>query len=202
MYYKKVWVIILIIVVVSSLIPSILIAKAEDEPPETPVDRDYDFSNAPYPGDNGYMTEARWNAFIEKAKEYQHQVIYEFLGYELKWESGPDTYSTNRVFFSAPLGGYDEYLNIEPRGNNRVSYEYRLSIAENVEVNKIPINGQDIDSRNIASVFGSRFGNLKSHQYFMNIYYIADLEDDPYQEKPELYNIDPQKGYGMYFVKP
>lgn len=203
MYYKKVWLYILIIVVVSSLFPSVLIARAEDEPPETPPDRTYDFSNAPFPGKNGYLTESRWETFLQKAKEYQHQVIYVYTGFTLKKNKGSDTYSNRIVYFSAPMGGYNEYFTQEllNEPNDIWKFSYQIRLDENVQVNKIPIDGIDVDSKVIDFAFGSS-KKIINKEYYMSIYYIADLEDDPYQEEPEMYNIDPQRGYGMYFIKP
>lgn len=203
MHCKKVWVYILIIVVVSSLFPSILIARADDEPPETPVDRTYDFSNAPYPGDYGYMTEARWNAFIQKAKEYQHQVIYLYTGYDIYLKNGSKWSSTSKVYFSAPMDGYYEDF-VEVNHGSFTSYDYHIRINENVQVNKIPLDGINPNNPHIDGISSTYFeGNsIISKYYYMEKYYIADLEGDSYQEKPVLNNIDVDKGYGMYFEKP
>lgn len=202
MYYKKVWIIILIIVI-SSLFPSVLIARAEDEPPETPVDRTYDFSNAPYPGDYGYMTEARWNEFIQKAEEYQHQVIYLYTGYDIYLKDGSKRSSTRKVYFSAPMDGYYEDF-VEINHGSFTLYDYHIRINENVQVNKIPLDGRNPNNSHIDGVSSSYFeGNeIISKYYYMEKYYIADLEGDSYQEKPVLNNIDVDKGYGMYFEKP
>ena len=185
------------------LFPSVLIANAEDEPPETPIDRTYDFSNAPFPGKNGYLTEERWNTFIQKAKEYQHQVIYEYNGFDIYFKDGTKQSSTRKVYFSAPMNGYYEYFEETDIGDI-IAYDYIIKINEHVTVNKIPVNGINPNVSDIDSISSSYFkdNEIISKYYYINVYYIADFEDDQYQEKPVLNNIDTEKGYGMYFEKP
>ena len=79
--HKKVWVYILIILVVSSLFPSILIAKAEEEEGGTGNIPDLEFSlqDAPFPGKYGKINETRDHPRMcgDHTPLYQHYVHHQ-----------------------------------------------------------------------------------------------------------------------------
>lgn len=222
MYYKKVWVIILIIVVVSSLFPSILIASAEDEGEIGDIPgREYTFENAPFPGNYDKFTENVWNTFINKADDLGHTVIYRIKGFitwfedgtaETRWEDRP-------IYFSTDGTTIDEYNIIEDERETTdwKTYHWEHGIYfiddENVNLanwggyNKLdPYSSYDNVIYREEIVINYKYNpNMKAPidgNFIIEEYYRADLDYDPYQEMPPKYNADPDLNLGMYFIRP
>ena len=207
MYYKKVWVIILIIVVVSTLFPSILIARAEDEGDNGDLPgREYSFENAPFPGTYQKFTESAWQTFLNRAEEYNHTVIYKFTKITLIRENGKSVRETTEPLFFSSNGTDIEDILIENWSGENQSYNYQIRYKEGANPNIITRNGLGgyyLDERiiNNWSSWGTSNYVIEG-TYETIIWYRADISNDPYQDMPPMYNADPSKGYGMYFVKP
>lgn len=209
MFYKKVWLYILIIVVVSSLFPSILIARAEEEEGGTGdlPGREYSFENAPFPGTYQQFTENAWQTFINRAGEYGHTTIYKFTKMKLIREEGDTRIyeQTDPLFFSSNGADIEDYLEVNWNGNNQ-SYTYYIRYKEDATPNiisRLGNRGFYTDGRIINTwSSGERENYILEGTYETSTWYRGDISNDPYQDMPPMYNADQTRGYGMYFVKP
>jgi len=207
--YKKVWIYILIIVVVSSLFPSILIAKADEGEGDNGdlPGREYSFEKAPFPGTYLQFTESAWQAFINKAEEYNHTTIYKFNKITIIKEDGKIVREQggDPLFFSSNGTDIEDVLIENWNGENQ-SFNYQIKYKEGANPNIITRNGlggyyQDKSIINNYSS-GTSSNYFLGGEYDVTPWYRADISNDPYQDMPPMYNADPSKGYGMYFVKP
>ena len=208
MYHKKVWIIILIIVV-ASLFPSILIAKAEEGEGGTGdiPDLEYSFQNAPFPGTYQNFTETAWQAFINRAEQLGHTEIRRVISTTLYFEDGnsdtkvistPIYYSTNGI-------DVEYYLDTEILSDGRQLFTYLLRFKDDEKANWIAYNGHRGEGYPVISSWSSirPEGSFVINGYWhTELWYSAEIESDPYQELPEKYNIDSEMGFGMYFIKP
>lgn len=217
MYYKKVWIIILIILVVSSLFPSILIARADEEEGGTGdiPDLNYSFQNAPFPGQYGLLTEEAWDLFILRAEDLGHKEIRKVEYINIYMEDGTviKHQETHPIFYStngSDVEKFEEFDYREDEFNIRIEIKY----TDLEKVNIIDRNGH-----HTLKGYGNGEGRIFSWSaigwkkatpdwivntsyYSSSVWYSAEVTSDPYQELPDKYNIDSEMGYGMYFVKP
>lgn len=228
---NKVWVYILIIVVISSLFPSIIIAKADEGEGGVP-DIEYSLQDAPFPGTYEKFTESRWQAFINRAESLGHDTIFQLTSYTVHYENGGAKNFTfdEPIFFSTDwnadgVGTVTEI--IDERNTDEPYYSYLTWFKylpdtypeRHPDYNVINRHGHN------TTVTGAG-NNWFLHQFHetghyrnwpkgllpenlvVNViyhwvpWYNAKALNDPYQELPEKYNIDSGSGYGMYFVKP
>ncbi len=232
MYYKKVWLYILIIVVVSSLFPSILIARAEDEYPDNEIpDLEFSLQDAPFPGTYEKLTEYRWQQFIDRAELLGHSTIFQLTSYTVHYIAGNSKNFTfdDPIFFSAnaSAGGVGVIQEITDQRDSEERYEFLAYFKYlpdtwpemHPEHNVIDRNGHNkysVGTRN--NWFLHQFSDVltkknsgkryKPENMPVNInyhfvpWYSGEITNDPYQDKPERYNIDPLRGHGMTFLKP
>ena len=221
MYHKKVWIIILIIVV-ASLFPSVLYANADEgdggggaggipvEGGDVIPDREYSLKNAPIPGAFQDLEPYIWQAFLDRADDLGHTIIKRLIVWDLvrangdvdsNWISIPIFYTTDG------LDVIDELEVKYTSDGKKYSYVYDIKYADSNKVN-ILRNGIVETSGSIGgistgySLVGDGGRIPVSASYDADTYYRADVIDDPYQDNPEKYNIDPTRGLGMWFVEP
>lgn len=232
MYYKKVWIIILIIVIMGGLFPSVLIAKAEDEYPDDEIpDLEFSLQDAPFPGTYEGLTEYRWQQFIDRAESLGHNTIFQLTSYTVHYIAGNSKNFTidEPIFFSVntSTGGVGKVTEIIDRRDSEEYYEFlahfkylpdthpEMHLEHNV-INKNGHNSYIVGVRNnwflhqfhvilTRKNSGSRYKpeNMPVNiNYHFVPWYSGEITNDPYQDIPERYNIDPQRGYGMSFLKP
>ncbi len=209
MYYKKVWVIILIIVVVSTLFPSILIARAEDEGENGDLPgREYSFENAPFPGNYGSINESTWQTFINRAESLGHKLIKKLVEYTFIHDDNTSEtfWVQNPIFYTTDGTDIEEYLDTRILSDGRQYYAYSIRYIDSEKINILDNHGlygegSDKSIGGRSSIKGKN-QHIINTSYTADTWYRADLVDDPYQDMPPMYNADPSKGYGMYFVKP
>lgn len=210
--HKKVWVYILIIVVISSLFPSILIARAEegkeDLPPSDIPDREYSMQNAPFPGNYGCINENTWQAFINRAEQLEHTRIEKFVSLTVFYEDSTSEtiWAEIPIFYSTDGTDIETYLESDILSGGRQKYVFHVRYKENNKINILRPNGLFGENSNQV------IGGLSSYRteghyviggsYESNTWYNAEVINDQYQNKPDQYNIDPTRGWGMYFIKP
>ena len=217
MYYKKVWIIILIIVI-ASLFPSVLIARADEgeggggaggipvEGGDIP-DREYSLQNAPFPGTYGKITESSWQAFIERADSLGHTQIKKLTKFTIVSESYTYNFiASNPVYYSTDESEshiHDGMSNIKEISAGRWSFGYYIKYIDEDEMN-ILNSWQGLNVQNIIGNYSPSGWNdpPTSWSYESNTWYNAEVINDQYQNKPDQYNIDPLRGWGMYFLKP
>ncbi len=237
MYYKKVWVIILIIVVVSSLFPSILVYANEgdggggaggipveggEDGPDTDIpDIEYSLQNAPFPGKYGKINEGNWQEFIDRAEQLGHTKIKRFIGYtrvfedesyndyrDMNWITFYSTADTSDTDISVHLimhpdtGKFDAFqirYNNNESANILTSYGLGSAFGDSEKTKGLlaTITGGEVVNWNPYEVIYPIDGYINSE-----IWYSAEAVNDPYQDKPPRYNIDPSRGWGMSFLKP
>lgn len=223
MYYKKVWIIILIIVIMGGLFPSVLIAKADEDEGGTGdiPGREYTFQDAPFPGRYSYFTQSVWNTFINKADELNHTVIYRIVGFITWYEDGSaETIWEDRpMYFSTDGTTIDEYNIIEDERETTdwktYHWQHGIYFTDEEHVNLanwggynilVPNNYYDNVIYREDWVNNYKYNpNMKAPidgNYIIEEYYRADLDYDPYQEMPPRYNADPDLNLGMYFIRP
>ncbi len=218
--YKKVWIYILIIVVVSTLFPSILIANAEEG--EIP-DLEYSLQDAPFPGTYENLTESNWQAFLDNAELLNHTAIYKLTSYTIYYENADSETKMieEPVFFSSDGTDIEHYNYIEDNRETTPEKWYiwagGLIYTDLEKRNEINKNGHNTHKAYIRpELFNAIFASSKSSPVKWNpgtklpinitvkyeVWYSAEAVNDPYQGLPEQYNIDPSKGYGMWFTYP
>lgn len=216
--YKKVWVYILIIIVVSSLFPSILLARAEEEEGGTGdiPDLTYSFKNAPFPGQNDRLTKEAWDLFLLRAEDLGHTEIRKVEYIDMYFKDGSKDrfvdYANNTIFYSTDGTDVEKVDEIEDVGYYR--YYAKVQYKDLDKVNIIDKNGHKTYlgwGNGVGLIFMcSRGWNyddkdkyiVTSSYYSSSVWYSAEVTSDPYQELPDKYNIDSEMGYGMYFIKP
>lgn len=232
--YKKVWLYILIIVVVSSLFPSIIIAKADEGEGEYPDDDipDLEFSlqDAPFPGTYEELTESGWQAFINRAESLGHNTIMQLVSYTEHYEDGGSKNISIDVpvFFSTDGTDVGTIVYLDDQRNTHPDKEYSYTaylkhlpdtfpdMPENYNViDRYGHNTYRAGAKTNWYIWQEDFGankytpkellpeNLVVNYNFHYVpWYSGEISSDPYQDIPERYNIDPQRGYGMSFLKP
>lgn len=206
MYYKKLWIIILIIVIMGGLFPSVLIAKADEGDNGDLPGREYSFQDAPFPGNYGKINQTTWQAFINRAETLGHTTIKKLVAYTLYFEnSSSETIQISRpIFYSTDGTDVEDELDIVNYSNFQV-VEYTVKYIDTEKINMLNNDGHKISGNGV--ILGHSSSRLEGNyvvnaNYASEVWYRADLIDDPYQNMPPMYNADPSKGYGMYFVKP
>lgn len=219
MQQTKIWIIILIIVVLGGLFPPILSYAEGDggggaggipgDEPETDIpDLEYSFENAPYPGNYGKITESSWQDFINRAESLGHTEIKRYLYMDINNSNGTyDRYTaTGPIFYSTNGTDIEEITDINMIGSKAYTFDYRVQYKDNEKTNILNYNaGHKTKDYPITSISTGGVYNPDNYRtsgsYASETYYRADITEK-YQEKPNQYNADPTRGYGMYFVKP
>lgn len=220
MYYKKVWIIILIIVIIGGLFPSMLIANADDgdggggaggipeEGGDNDIpDREYSLQNAPFPGTYGRINESSWQAFIDRAETLGHTQIKKLTKFTIVSESYTLNYiASDPVYYSTDeteSNIYDGMSYIEEISTNRWSFGYFIKYIDESEMN-ILNSWQGLNVQNIIGNYSpSGWADPPtSWNYESSTWYNAEVVNDQYQNKPDQYNIDLTRGWGMYFLRP
>ena len=214
MYHKKVWIIILIIVV-ASLFPSVLYANADEgdggggaggipvEGGDIP-DREYSLENAPFPGTYGKITEESWQDFIERADSLGHTQIKKFISLKVGNENQEDIkVAYEPVFYSTDE--YDTIIEDVFTGSQGSKWYYFSYIIKYINDNEMNIlnSSQGLNVQNNIWNFSTGWVDPPTYwSYETSTWYNAEVVNDQYQNKPDQYNIDPLRGWGMYFLRP
>ena len=215
MYYKKVWIIILIIVIMGGLFPSVLIANADEgdggggaggipvEGGDIP-DREYSLQDAPFPGTYGKITETAWQDFIERADSLGHTQIKKFISLKVGNENQEDI----RVAYEPVFYSTDEYDTIiedvftGSQGSKWYYFSYIIKYINEDEMN-ILNSWQGLSVQNNIWSLSTGWVDPPTYwSYETSTWYNAEVINDQYQNKPDQYNIDPTRGWGMYFLRP
>lgn len=207
MNYKKLWIIILIIVIMGGLFPSMLIAKADEGENGGLPGREYSFQDAPFPGNYGNINQTTWEDFINRAETLGHTIIKKLVAYTLYYEksSSETIWVSNPIFYSTDGTDVEDELDTINYSDFQI-VEYTIKYIDTEKINVLNFNGHNISNKIILGHSASRFvlegDYVVNANYASDIWYRADLVEDPYQNMPPMYNADPSRGYGMYFVKP
>lgn len=226
MYYKKVWIIILIIVIMGSLFPSVLIAKADEgdggggaggipvEGGDNDIpDREYSLQDAPFPGTYGKITEESWQSFINHADELGHTEIRKVTGYIVYFTNGTtdENYYSNPIYYSTNGNDLIDEFSTRQWSWGTYSVIYKLTYEDLNNKNVLNFNeGHNGPNSNTIIGFDKGYGVDENNEplepykveHTYEIWYNAEVINDEFQNKPEQYNIDPTRGWGMYFLKP
>lgn len=225
MQQTKIWIIILVIVVLGGLFPPILSyaegdggggaggIPVDDGPPTDIPDLEYSFENAPYPGNYGKITESSWQDFLNRAESLGHTEIkrYEYMDIYLADDTFERRTAYGPIFYSTNGTDMEEIIDIEHSTDTLYYYTFVLRYKNDENINILNYNRGHETSRNTGSqgqitwVHGGGYKHPTKHyigaDFYTSTYYRADITEK-YQEKPNQYNADPTRGYGMYFLKP